>query len=59
MGGRVVEHELTCYDGLLWARRSTKAYERVFMEAGLNVVRSEVQLGLPAELFVVRMWALR
>lgn len=39
--------------------RSTMAYERVFKEAGLDVVRCEVQEGLPAELFVVKMWALR
>lgn len=39
--------------------RSVKAYERVFREAGLEVVDSQVQLGLPAELFAVRMWALR
>lgn len=35
--------------------RSTKAYERVFAEAGLNIVKCEVQLGMPAELFVVKM----
>ncbi|CAO1637431.1 unnamed protein product [Sympodiomycopsis kandeliae] len=39
--------------------RSTLAYERVFQEAGLNVVRCQVQEGLPDELFVVKMWALR
>ncbi|PWZ00448.1 DUF858-domain-containing protein [Testicularia cyperi] len=39
--------------------RSTKAYERVFREAGLEVVKCQVQLGMPAELFVVKMWALR
>ena len=39
----------------LKARRSKQAYERVFREAGLRVVRSEVQLGLPAELFAVHM----
>ncbi|PWN21840.1 hypothetical protein BCV69DRAFT_281755, partial [Microstroma glucosiphilum] len=38
--------------------RSSKAYERVFREAGLEVVRCEVQEGLPEELFVVKMWAL-
>lgn len=35
--------------------RSTQAYERVFREAGLQVVRCDVQLGLPDELFVVKM----
>lgn len=39
--------------------RSTKAYERVFKEAGLEIVKCEVQFGMPAELFVVKMWALR
>lgn len=35
--------------------RSTKAYERVFKEAGLEIVKCEVQFGMPAELFVVKM----
>lgn len=39
--------------------RSIQAYERVFKEAGLTVVKTDVQLGLPIELFVVKMWALR
>ena len=39
--------------------RSTKAYERVFQQAGLEIVKCEVQFGMPAELFVVKMWALR
>ncbi|KAK0550408.1 hypothetical protein OC846_003675 [Tilletia horrida] len=39
--------------------RSRKAYERLFKEAGMEIVKSEVQLGLPAELFEVRQWALR
>ncbi|KAE8230482.1 hypothetical protein CF326_g4515 [Tilletia indica] len=39
--------------------RSRKAYERLFEEAGMKIVKSEVQLGLPAELFEVRQWALR
>ncbi|KAL9932708.1 hypothetical protein V8E36_008407 [Tilletia maclaganii] len=39
--------------------RSRKAYERLFAEAGMKIVKSEVQLGLPAELFEVRQWALR
>lgn len=39
--------------------RSTKAYERVFKEAGLEIVKCEIQFGMPAELFVVKMWALR
>lgn len=39
--------------------RSTLAYERVFREAGLEVVKCQEQEGLPEELFVVKMWALR
>ncbi|CEH18571.1 Hydroxyindole-O-methyltransferase and related SAM-dependent methyltransferases [Ceraceosorus bombacis] len=39
--------------------RSRKAFERVFESAGLEIIKTEVQLGLPAELFAVRMWALR
>ncbi|KAJ1028529.1 hypothetical protein NDA16_001695 [Ustilago loliicola] len=39
--------------------RSTKAYERVFKEAGLEIVKCEIQFGMPAELFVIKMWALR
>ncbi|SPO22014.1 related to TAE1 - AdoMet-dependent proline methyltransferase [Ustilago trichophora] len=35
--------------------RSTKAYERVFNEAGLDIVKCEIQFGMPAELFVVKM----
>lgn len=35
--------------------RSTKAYERVFKEAGLEIVKCEIQFGMPAELFVVKM----
>ncbi|SPO36936.1 related to TAE1 - AdoMet-dependent proline methyltransferase [Pseudozyma flocculosa] len=35
--------------------RSTKAYERVFAEAGLKVIKCEVQQGLPQELFTVKM----
>jgi protein N-terminal methyltransferase len=39
--------------------RSTNAYQRVFREAGLELVDTQVQLGLPEELFVVKMWALK
>ena len=35
--------------------RSRTLYERIFREAGLSVVRSEVQLGFPPELFDVQM----
>lgn len=39
--------------------RTSNAYERVFKEAGLTIVRTQLQLGLPDELFPVRMWCLR
>ncbi|UZJ56579.1 hypothetical protein CBS101457_005899 [Exobasidium rhododendri] len=38
--------------------RTSNAYERVFAEAGLLVVKTQLQLGLPAELFPVRIWCL-
>lgn len=39
--------------------RTSNAYERVFTDAGLDVVATQLQLGLPEELFPVRMWCLR
>lgn len=39
--------------------RTSNAYERVFRQAGLVVLRTQLQLGLPEELFPVRMWALK
>ncbi|PWN51739.1 DUF858-domain-containing protein [Violaceomyces palustris] len=36
--------------------RSTKAYERVFKEAGMEIVRCDVQQGLPEELFTVKIF---
>jgi protein N-terminal methyltransferase len=39
--------------------RTSNAYERVFKEAGLQVVKTQLQLGLPEELFPVRIWCLR
>lgn len=38
--------------------RSRKLYERIYAEAGLTVVRTEVQLGFPPELFDVLMYVL-
>ncbi|KAK0522545.1 hypothetical protein OC835_006536 [Tilletia horrida] len=70
-GGLIVVKENVCQedeDGnerVVWddedhsITRSRKAYERLFVEAGMRIVKSEVQLGLPAELFEVRQWALR
>ncbi|KAE8183013.1 hypothetical protein CF335_g8451 [Tilletia laevis] len=65
-GGIIVVKENICQedeDGnerVIWddedhsITRSRKAYERLFEEAGMKIVKSEVQLGLPAELFEVR-----
>jgi protein N-terminal methyltransferase len=39
--------------------RTSNAYERVFRQAGLVVIRTQLQMGLPEELFPVRIWALR
>ncbi|WFD34480.1 protein N-terminal methyltransferase [Malassezia cuniculi] len=39
--------------------RSQRAFERIFAESGVSIVRSEVQNGFPDELFPVMMWALR
>ncbi|CAK9784627.1 DUF858-domain-containing protein [Cutaneotrichosporon oleaginosum] len=39
--------------------RSNGKWLEVFHEAGLQVVKEEVQQGLPDELFVVKTWALR
>lgn len=39
--------------------RTPNAYERVFREAGLEIVSKRVQQGLPEELFPVMMWCLR
>lgn len=39
--------------------RSNGKWLEVFTEAGLRVVKEEVQVGLPQELFVVKTWALR
>lgn len=39
--------------------RTPNAYERVFRQAGLEIVKTDVQRGLPDELFPVQMWCLR
>ncbi|ORX37456.1 AdoMet dependent proline di-methyltransferase-domain-containing protein [Kockovaella imperatae] len=39
--------------------RSNAKWLEVFREAGLEVIREEVQIGMPSELFVVKTWALR
>ncbi len=35
--------------------RSNKKWEEIFAEAGLTIVKEQVQLGLPAGLFMVKM----
>lgn len=39
--------------------RLEKSFERIFGRAGLRVVRTELQSGLPAVLYPVRSWALQ
>ena len=39
--------------------RSNKMWEEIFEQAGLKIVKEEVQLGLPQGLFMVKSWALR
>lgn len=39
--------------------RSNKMWEEIFQQAGLKIVKEEVQLGLPQGLFMVKSWALR
>lgn len=39
--------------------RSNGKWLQVFEEAGLRVVKEEVQEGLPQELFAVKTWALQ
>ncbi|PWN38414.1 DUF858-domain-containing protein [Meira miltonrushii] len=39
--------------------RTPNAYERVFRQAGLEVVKTQLQLGLPEELLPVQIWCLR
>ncbi|KAL4402100.1 N-terminal protein N-methyltransferase [Malassezia pachydermatis] len=70
-GGVIFVKENVCRDGedgseYTWyddedhsVTRSRQVYLRLFAEAGLTVVRSEVQQGFPPELFEVHMWALR
>lgn len=39
--------------------RSNKMWEEIFEQAGLKIVKEQVQEGLPAGLFLVKAWALR
>jgi len=39
--------------------RSDKAWKVIFKQAGLKLVREQVQEGLPEGLYVVKMYALR
>jgi len=45
--------------GLSIIFRSNKMWEEIFEQAGLKIVKEEVQLGLPQGLFMVKSWALR
>lgn len=71
IGGRIFIKENVCgeaEDGsehTIWdsedysITRSTQVFERVFREAGLELIEVQVQQGFPDELFQVKMWALR
>lgn len=52
---RTLQIENKLKSTVICSRRSRKAFERVFATAGLKIIKTEVQLGLPAELFAVRM----
>jgi protein N-terminal methyltransferase len=34
-------------------------FKALFKEAGLKIMRTEIQRGMPKELYTVRMWALQ
>lgn len=44
---------------MIWERRTDHKFRALFKEAGLRVIRTEVQKGLPAQLYQVRSYALR
>lgn len=39
--------------------RTEEKFKELFKEAGLNIVRTELQRGFPRELYPVRTWALQ
>lgn len=39
--------------------RTEEKFKALFKEAGLRIVRTELQKGFPKELYAVRIWALQ
>ena len=39
--------------------RTEEKFKTLFKEAGMKVIRTEIQRGFPKELYAVRMWALK
>ena len=39
--------------------RTEEKFKTLFKEAGLRIVRTELQKGFPKELYAVRIWALQ
>ena len=39
--------------------RTEEKFKDIFKEAGLRIVRTELQKGFPKELYAVRIWALQ
>lgn len=39
--------------------RTEEKFKELFKEAGLKIVRTELQRGFPRELYPVRVWALQ
>lgn len=50
---------LFCYDLTRDASRTDNKFRALFKQAGLRILKTEVQKGLPAQLYQVRSYALR
>lgn len=44
---------------LMWSHRVDEKFRLIFEQAGLKLVKSDLQRGFPKDLFPVRMYALR
>lgn len=51
-----IYHDLTIHGGDI---RTDSKFRALFKQAGLRIIRTEVQKGLPAQLYQVRSYALR
>lgn len=45
--------------GILTIYRTEEKFKALFKEAGMKILRTEIQKGFPKELYAVRMWALK